>query len=53
MKTDFSLHFIGSVNNISSLADFEDCEQLKELYLRKNNIQDISELAYLQVSKSV
>lgn len=39
-----------SVNQISTLADFEECEQLQELYLRKNNIQDLSELAYIQVS---
>lgn len=38
-----------SVNKITSLADFEDCQKLQELYLRKNNIKDINELAYLQV----
>lgn len=37
-----------SVNKITSLADFEDCRNLQELYLRKNNIQDINEIAYLQ-----
>lgn len=42
-----------SVNQISTLADFEDCERLQELYLRKNNIPDLSELAYLQVSKGI
>lgn len=37
-----------SVNKISTLQDFEDCRNLQELYLRKNNIQDINEIAYLQ-----
>ncbi|KAG4074066.1 hypothetical protein HA402_014271 [Bradysia odoriphaga] len=37
-----------SVNRISNLSDFEDCHKLQELYLRKNNIQDINDLAYLQ-----
>lgn len=41
------MHF--SVNKISGLADFEDCHKLQELYLRKNNIKDINDLAYLQV----
>lgn len=45
----FSVPF--SVNQISTLADFEDCERLQELYLRKNNIPDLSELAYIQVNK--
>lgn len=40
-----------SVNKISSLADFEDCHKLQELYLRKNNIKDINDLVYLQVWK--
>ncbi|XP_053683192.1 uncharacterized protein LOC128733559 isoform X2 [Sabethes cyaneus] len=37
-----------SVNRISTLADFENCVNLQELYLRKNNITDIDELVYLQ-----
>lgn len=37
-----------SVNQISTLAPFEDCVNLKELYLRKNNIQDINDIYYLQ-----
>ncbi|CAG9800396.1 unnamed protein product [Chironomus riparius] len=37
-----------SVNKISNLADFEECPNLQELYLRKNNIQDINDLVYLQ-----
>ncbi|XP_055842091.1 alpha-protein kinase 1 isoform X5 [Episyrphus balteatus] len=37
-----------SVNKINSLQHFEDCRNLQELYLRKNNIQDISEIVYLQ-----
>lgn len=38
-----------SVNKISTLAPFEECVNLQELYLRKNNIQDLNDLAYLQV----
>ncbi|XP_064545981.1 adenylate cyclase, terminal-differentiation specific isoform X5 [Drosophila montana] len=37
-----------SVNKISTLAPFEDCTKLQELYLRKNNIQNINEIGYLQ-----
>ncbi|XP_036338162.1 adenylate cyclase, terminal-differentiation specific-like isoform X1 [Rhagoletis pomonella] len=37
-----------SVNKITTLQPFEDCHKLQELYLRKNNIQDINEIAYLQ-----
>ncbi|GAB0090268.1 uncharacterized protein DMENIID0001_049790 [Sergentomyia squamirostris] len=37
-----------SVNKICGLADFENCHNLQELYLRRNNIKDLSELAYLQ-----
>ncbi|XP_035786876.1 putative uncharacterized protein DDB_G0272516 isoform X6 [Anopheles albimanus] len=37
-----------SVNRISTLADFENCLNLQELYLRKNNLTDINELVYLQ-----
>uniref|UniRef100_A0A182WHZ7 U2A'/phosphoprotein 32 family A C-terminal domain-containing protein n=1 Tax=Anopheles minimus TaxID=112268 RepID=A0A182WHZ7_9DIPT len=36
------------VNRISTLADFENCINLQELYLRKNNLTDIDELVYLQ-----
>lgn len=42
----FFLNF--SVNKISSLQQFENCSKLQELYLRKNNIQDLNEIAYLQ-----
>ncbi|CAO1370305.1 unnamed protein product [Diamesa serratosioi] len=41
-----SLNF--RVNKISTLSDFEDCPNLQELYLRKNNIQEINDLVYLQ-----
>ncbi|XP_063701043.1 hybrid signal transduction histidine kinase A isoform X2 [Culicoides brevitarsis] len=37
-----------SVNKISTLSPFEECVNLQELYLRKNNIQDINDLVYLQ-----
>ena len=36
-----------SVNKISTLKDFLGCQKLHELYLRKNNISDLREIAYL------
>ncbi|XP_023248063.1 uncharacterized protein F09G8.5-like, partial [Copidosoma floridanum] len=36
------------VNNISSLADFQNCTDLRDLFVRKNNIIDINEVCYLQ-----
>lgn len=36
-----------SFNQISSLVDFQYCENLKELYLRRNNISDINQIQYL------
>jgi Leucine-rich repeat (LRR) protein len=37
-----------SVNNINSLKDFENCNKLTELYLRKNDIADLTEVAYIK-----
>lgn len=37
-----------SVNRISTLRDFKCCLALKDLYLRKNCIEDLSELMHLQ-----
>ncbi|XP_045114659.1 uncharacterized protein F09G8.5-like isoform X11 [Portunus trituberculatus] len=37
-----------SVNRISTLADFQYCQNLQELYIRKNNITDINEVLYLR-----
>lgn len=37
-----------SVNNICTLRDVQNCYNLRELYLRKNNISDINEVRYLQ-----
>ncbi|OMJ65611.1 hypothetical protein SteCoe_37911 [Stentor coeruleus] len=37
-----------SVNKISTLKPFSYCKKLTELYLRKNLIQDLSEIRYLQ-----
>lgn len=37
-----------SVNNIHSLADFAYCKNLQELYVRKNNIQDLNEVLHLK-----
>ena len=36
-----------SVNKIATLKDFSCCARLQELYLRKNNITDISEIRFL------
>jgi len=36
-----------SVNKINSLREFSNCPKLQELYLRKNNIADLSEIRYL------
>ncbi|CAL8109522.1 unnamed protein product [Orchesella dallaii] len=37
-----------SLNKIKSLADFAHCRNLVELYVRRNEIRDLSELCYLQ-----
>ena len=37
-----------SVNKISTLADFEQCHKLQELYLRKNLVSDLKEMHHLQ-----
>lgn len=37
-----------SVNRISTLVDLQFCKNLKELYLRKNDISDLREICYLQ-----
>ena len=39
---------VRSVNNIGTLADLQNCRMLQELYIRKNNIRDLSELLYLK-----
>ena len=42
-----------SVNQISTLSCFRKCLSLKELYLRKNSIRDISEIQYLAQIESL
>jgi len=37
-----------SVNQVSSLADLQHCSKLTELYLRKNDICDLSEILHLK-----
>ncbi|KAI4483332.1 hypothetical protein M0802_013491 [Mischocyttarus mexicanus] len=37
-----------SVNNINTLADFQYCHNLRDLFIRKNNIKDLNEVCYLQ-----
>eukprot|EP00913_Durusdinium_trenchii_P004843 g4498.t1 len=37
-----------SVNHVSTLVDLQHCSKLSELYLRKNEIMDLSEILYLR-----
>ena len=37
-----------SVNNITSLADFQNCEELEDLFIRKNNIKDLNSVCFLR-----
>lgn len=37
-----------SVNEITTLADFQECHQLQELYIRKNKIKNLNEICYLK-----
>ncbi|XP_050300944.1 cilia- and flagella-associated protein 410-like isoform X3 [Anthonomus grandis grandis] len=37
-----------SINKINSLADFQFCKRLEELYIRQNDIRDLNEVLYLQ-----
>jgi len=37
-----------SLNSIASLADFQHCKQLQELFLRKNHIPSLRELTWLK-----
>ena len=37
-----------SLNQISTLKPFQNLHNLKELYLRKNNISDIKEIEFLK-----
>lgn len=36
-----------SINNLKSLRFFQPCDRLRELYLRRNEIEDLAELGYL------
>lgn len=37
-----------SVNQIKTLSHFQNCARLQELYVRKNNINDLREVCYLK-----
>ncbi|XP_011699832.1 PREDICTED: uncharacterized protein LOC105457082 isoform X1 [Wasmannia auropunctata] len=37
-----------SINNINTLADFQYCHKLQDLFIRRNNIKDLNEVCYLQ-----
>ena len=37
-----------SVNNVKTLKPFANCHKLKELFLRKNDIENLNELYYLR-----
>lgn len=41
-------NYFYSVNSISTLKDFARCKQLTELYIRKNKIENLSEIHYLK-----
>lgn len=36
------------MNQIQTLVDFQNCHQLQELYIRKNNIKDLRDVCYLK-----
>ena len=36
-----------SVNSISTLKDIGKCQNLKELYIRRNNVEQLSEIDHL------
>lgn len=42
------IYFLSSVNDITTLADFEDCINLQELYIRNNKIENLYEICYLR-----
>ena len=44
----FQQSFSTSVNEISTLHDFQYCTNLKELYIRNNKIADLDEIYYLK-----
>ena len=37
-----------SINQIDTLSTFAHCPKLKEIYLRKNRVQDVAEVVFLQ-----
>ena len=42
-----------SVNKVNTLVDFSHCGNLQELYLRKNNLDDIAEVVFLKDLKKL
>ncbi|XP_011635525.1 protein C21orf2 homolog isoform X2 [Pogonomyrmex barbatus] len=44
----FDIILIIGINNINTLADFQYCPKLRELFIRRNNIKDLNEVCYLQ-----
>lgn len=40
--------FFFSVNDITTLEDFQHCENLQELYIRNNKIENLCEICYLK-----
>ena len=42
------LSFVFSLNNITSLSDFQFCSSLQELFVRKNKIQNLKEVLWLR-----
>ena len=39
---------ICSLNKLTSLADFQHCKNLQELFVKKNQIRSLSELVWLR-----
>ncbi|XP_018321737.1 probable serine/threonine-protein kinase DDB_G0278845 [Agrilus planipennis] len=42
-----------SINKINTLANFQYCTSLQELYVRQNDIRDLNEICYLQGLKNL
>lgn len=43
--------FFYSVNNLTTLEDFAHCPNLRELYVRKNHVKNLSDIHYLRSLK--
>ena len=48
LANNYTLFKLFSVNCITTLADIQHCVNLQELYIRKNQIQDLNEICWLR-----